>query len=134
MVAGAVIAIGSLMPWATYDFLFSLYSQDGLSLVYGVVTVLSGIGLVASALAAIGGYRRRSRLYAPAMAVSLLTIVTILVARFEIPLREDRPATIQTTFYGFGLWPVIIEAAAVIALIGSLRIRVVSYDGDEPPE
>ena len=131
MVAGAVIAVGSILPWATFQFSFSFSLHDGISLAYGVVTLACGIALIAIGLAAIDGFYR-SRLYWPATAVSLLTIVTILVARFEIPLRDDQAGQLELTFYAFGLTPVIIEAAAVAALIASFGIRAVPDDDDRP--
>ncbi len=125
MVAGGAIIVGSLMPWATVTtglFSASVTGTDG----DGVISLFLG-GL----LALFAWLARSNRWTAGAVAAIVVSILTVLLALFELVTipETDEFAHVST---GIGVWVVAIGAVAgvVTSFIAHVNLRQAASEAE----
>ncbi len=127
-VGGGLVILGSVLPWATYDFMFSQYESSGVSMGYGLATLPLGlsIGLI-GITTAIGRGTPRLRRVVTALAVLTLLVVLSVAALLQMRLGEPDPERSVGPFFvshEVGLYIVGVGAAmAAIAGFATKRRR-----------
>jgi hypothetical protein len=121
VVAGALYAIGSALPWASITAPFvGTISKSGLEGGDGVVTLLIGIVLALVGL----GHLTGSRAAGSKLATVLLSVAALGMAAFEISTVSSRLADIDSDVgyasTGIGLW--LMAVGGVLALLSALAL------------
>jgi hypothetical protein len=117
--------VGSFLPWATVDFMFSIYSSSGIEMGYGVATFIAGVALSLIGLAAArsGGVSRFRRIGTVSAIVTLVVVLGVsAIVQFHIG--EDDSTEFLRSSFGHLLIGIYVAAlGAVIAAIGVFRLK-----------
>jgi len=120
---GALIALGSFLPWTTVSAVFvGTVSSSGIQGGGdGIFTVVLGIALVLIGVMVAVGSRNSKGL---SIVAGLLTVPTLLIAILDYSEAHDRvthltaETSLATASVGAGLWTVIVGTA--LAILGAL--------------
>jgi hypothetical protein len=132
---GGLIIVGSVLPWALFDFLFSLYDSSGLDLGYGWVTLVLGFGITALAMTTAvgrgsGQWRwRLTTVFAVGALVIVIWVAGLMYLRVGEPSRERSPGPffvsheVGLSIVGIGAAVATIACTAVKRRQGAARAR-----------
>jgi hypothetical protein len=121
IVGGALIVIGSLLPWGNFASFLNVYSANGISLGYGRITAIAAAVVVVCGVRTFQGHDGATRLAAVLAAIVLLAIGWVAISlQLGISLPEG-PGWTGFTSHGLGL---VVVAIGSVLVVGSSLLAI----------